>query len=227
QGCALLRERLEEDLVSYLKYFYDTSETFDDSTNVVNAPREPFVVKQDHGVKSSQNPPPIDKCCCECGNALDGIFCQQCICKSCGKGAMLKMVTIVHLNLNLIIQSRVTVKTLISRRIFTIFNNSISVVISVGARTKLFNVNSLEAAEIVISEVEEIEDDNLREKLSNVYLLIANIEALKDNPTQSSELLTKHQIYPRSLRWIDFKHSKGNHIPMSHDIEFSGLRYGV
>nr|GEY56893.1 hypothetical protein [Tanacetum cinerariifolium] len=42
---------------------------------------------EDHGVKSSPNPPPIDKCCCECGNALDGIFCQQCICKSCGKGA--------------------------------------------------------------------------------------------------------------------------------------------
>nr|GEY64593.1 hypothetical protein [Tanacetum cinerariifolium] len=41
----------------------------------------------DHGVKSSQNPPPIDECCCDCGNALDGIFCQQCICKSCGKGA--------------------------------------------------------------------------------------------------------------------------------------------
>nr|GFC15689.1 hypothetical protein [Tanacetum cinerariifolium] len=33
--------------------------------------------------------------------------------------------------------------------------------------------------------------DKLREKLSNVYLLIANIEALKDNPTQSSEFLTK------------------------------------
>nr|GEV12377.1 hypothetical protein [Tanacetum cinerariifolium] len=64
-----------------------TSESSDDSTNVVNAPREPFVVKQDNGVKSSQNPPPIDKCRCECGNALDGIFCRQCICKSCGKGA--------------------------------------------------------------------------------------------------------------------------------------------
>nr|GFB73433.1 hypothetical protein [Tanacetum cinerariifolium] len=50
---------------------------------------------------------------------------------------------------------------------------------------------SLEAAEIVIPEVKEIEDDNLREKLLNVHLLIANIEALKDNPTQSSELLTK------------------------------------
>nr|GFB88355.1 hypothetical protein [Tanacetum cinerariifolium] len=50
---------------------------------------------------------------------------------------------------------------------------------------------SLEAAKIVISEVKEIEDDNLREKLLNVHLLIANIEALKDNPTQSSEFLTK------------------------------------
>nr|GFB47306.1 hypothetical protein [Tanacetum cinerariifolium] len=73
QGCVLLREKLEEDLVSYLKYFHYASESSDDSTNVVNAPREPFVVKQVHGVKSSQNPPPIDKCCCECGDALDGI----------------------------------------------------------------------------------------------------------------------------------------------------------
>nr|GFB46971.1 hypothetical protein [Tanacetum cinerariifolium] len=50
---------------------------------------------------------------------------------------------------------------------------------------------SLEAAEIVIPKVEEIEDDNLREKLLNVHLLIANIEALKYNPTLSPELLTK------------------------------------
>nr|GFD37769.1 hypothetical protein [Tanacetum cinerariifolium] len=50
---------------------------------------------------------------------------------------------------------------------------------------------SLESAKIVISEVEEIEDDNLREKLLNVHLLIANIEALKDNHTPSSEPLTK------------------------------------
>nr|GEY27020.1 hypothetical protein [Tanacetum cinerariifolium] len=50
---------------------------------------------------------------------------------------------------------------------------------------------SLEAAEIVIPEVEEIEDDHLREKLLNVHLLIANIEALKDNPASSSEFLAK------------------------------------
>nr|GFD49267.1 hypothetical protein [Tanacetum cinerariifolium] len=50
---------------------------------------------------------------------------------------------------------------------------------------------SLVVVEIVILEVEEIEEDNLRENLLNVHLLIANIEALKDNPTQSFEFLTK------------------------------------
>nr|GFB67454.1 hypothetical protein [Tanacetum cinerariifolium] len=43
----------------------------------------------------------------------------------------------------------------------------------------------------LLSRAEEIEDDNLREKLLNVHLLIANIEALKDNPTPSFEPLTK------------------------------------
>nr|GFC28252.1 hypothetical protein [Tanacetum cinerariifolium] len=81
QGCTLLREKLEEDLVTYFQNFQNTSELSDGSTNVVNAPREPYVVKQDHDV----NPPHIDECCCECGEALDGIFCQQCTCKSCGK----------------------------------------------------------------------------------------------------------------------------------------------
>nr|GEZ88509.1 hypothetical protein [Tanacetum cinerariifolium] len=54
-----------------------------------------------------------------------------------------------------------------------------------------YELVSLEAVEIVIREVEAIEDDNLRETLLNVHLLIANIETLKDNLTQSSELLTK------------------------------------
>nr|GFA71690.1 hypothetical protein [Tanacetum cinerariifolium] len=213
QGSSLLRKKLEEDLVTYFQDFQNTFESSDDSTNVVNAPREPIVVKQDHGVNS----PHIDECCCECGDALDGIFCQQCTCNSCGKGAhigyncppkvliisnpepcnqtmnnelpqtlpsfdptcysdkkimylafqnltllmnlqtflthlhnllyplvnfagaMLNMVTTVHLKFRLSIPSWVTVKTLISRKIFMIFNNSISVVISVGAHTRLFN----------------------------------------------------------------------------------------
>nr|GEU39697.1 hypothetical protein [Tanacetum cinerariifolium] len=163
QGCTLLREKLEEDLVTYFQNFQNASESSDGSTNVVNAPRNPFVVKQDHGsfvdkiicnlnkapdsphlhtfspnqfhcfhckdvlgdgeacqrctckrcgsglskglcyicgnnqnslndspsisANSSHNPPQVDERCCECGNALDGIFCQQCTCKTCGKGA--------------------------------------------------------------------------------------------------------------------------------------------
>nr|GFC46316.1 hypothetical protein [Tanacetum cinerariifolium] len=54
-----------------------------------------------------------------------------------------------------------------------------------------YELVSLETAEFVIPKVEEIEDDNLREKLLNVHLLIANIEALKDNPTQSFNCKTK------------------------------------
>nr|GFA06528.1 hypothetical protein [Tanacetum cinerariifolium] len=50
---------------------------------------------------------------------------------------------------------------------------------------------SLEVEKIVISKDEEIEDDNLRENLLKVNLLIAEIKALKDNPTPSSEFLTK------------------------------------
>nr|GEZ46003.1 hypothetical protein [Tanacetum cinerariifolium] len=53
QGCALLREKLEEDLVSYFQNFQNISESSDDSTNFVNAPREPVVVKQDHGTTES------------------------------------------------------------------------------------------------------------------------------------------------------------------------------
>ncbi|GKE77041.1 hypothetical protein Tco_1543161, partial [Tanacetum coccineum] len=93
QGCALLRKEFMEGLLTncveneFFKDFQDTSESSDDNTNVVNAPREPIVVNQDPGEKSSPSPLHIDHCCHECGNSLDGIFCRQCTCKSCGKGA--------------------------------------------------------------------------------------------------------------------------------------------
>nr|GFA39567.1 hypothetical protein [Tanacetum cinerariifolium]GFA40994.1 hypothetical protein [Tanacetum cinerariifolium] len=58
---------------------------------------------------------------------------------------------------------------------------------------------SLEVMEIVIPEVGGIDDDILltikddilREKLLNINLLIANIEALNDNPTPSSDFMNK------------------------------------
>nr|GEY47607.1 hypothetical protein [Tanacetum cinerariifolium] len=50
---------------------------------------------------------------------------------------------------------------------------------------------SLEVEKIVIPKDKAIEDDNLYEKLLSVDLLISEIEAFKDNPTPSSEFLTK------------------------------------
>ncbi|GJW65719.1 hypothetical protein Tco_0117603 [Tanacetum coccineum] len=94
QGCTLWRKKLKEVwfTICHENGIYqdllNTYEPSDDDTNVVNAPREPFVVKRDPGENSSQSPLQINhNCCYECGDSLDGIFCQQCICKSCGKGA--------------------------------------------------------------------------------------------------------------------------------------------
>ncbi|GJR18953.1 hypothetical protein Tco_0967480 [Tanacetum coccineum] len=66
----------------------NTSKSSKNNTNVVSAPQEPFVFNQDPGVNSSQSPLQINhNCCYKCGDLLDGIFCQQCTCKSCGNGA--------------------------------------------------------------------------------------------------------------------------------------------
>nr|GEY90168.1 hypothetical protein [Tanacetum cinerariifolium] len=67
QGCALLRKKLEEDLGTHFLDFQNTFESSDDSTNVVNAPREPFVVKQDHGSF-------IDKIICDLNKAPDSPY---------------------------------------------------------------------------------------------------------------------------------------------------------
>ncbi|GKC40267.1 hypothetical protein Tco_1052651, partial [Tanacetum coccineum] len=67
---------------------------------------------------------------------------------------------------------------------------------------------SLEVVEIVIPKVGGIDDDILltikddflREKLLNIKLLIANIEALKDNPVPYSDFVTKHPFtFPNSF----------------------------
>nr|GEV03691.1 hypothetical protein [Tanacetum cinerariifolium] len=68
--------------------FQDSSEPSNDNTNVVNAPREPFVVNQDPSKNSSQSPPQINHhYCYGCGDPLEGIFCHKCTCKLCGNGA--------------------------------------------------------------------------------------------------------------------------------------------
>nr|GEX09236.1 hypothetical protein [Tanacetum cinerariifolium] len=49
---------------------------------------EPFVVKQNPDENSLQSPPQINHhCCYRCGDSLEDIFCHQCTCELCGKGA--------------------------------------------------------------------------------------------------------------------------------------------
>ncbi|GJW99383.1 hypothetical protein Tco_0183297 [Tanacetum coccineum] len=88
--CAFVRKCLNEGwyTIHDKNEILNTSESSNDNTNIVSAPNEPFVFNQDPGQNSSRSPPQINhNCCYECGDSLDGIFCQQCTCKSCGKGA--------------------------------------------------------------------------------------------------------------------------------------------
>ncbi|GJR52525.1 hypothetical protein Tco_1403046, partial [Tanacetum coccineum] len=58
---------------------------------------------------------------------------------------------------------------------------------------------SLEEVKDFHTEDGEIEDDILCEKLSKINLLIAKIEELKDNPTPSSDFVTKSSFISLNL----------------------------
>ncbi|GJY82485.1 hypothetical protein Tco_0495861 [Tanacetum coccineum] len=90
RSCAFVRKCLNEGwyTIHDENKILNTYESSNHNTNIVSAPREPFVGNQDPGENSSQNPLQINNnCCYECGDSLDDIFCQRCTCKSCGKGA--------------------------------------------------------------------------------------------------------------------------------------------
>nr|GEW22588.1 reverse transcriptase domain-containing protein [Tanacetum cinerariifolium] len=85
-------KKFKEDLFTYCienGILQDSSEPSNDNTNVVNALQEPFVIKQDPDENSSQIPPPQinHHCCYGCGDSLEYIFCHQCTCELCGRGA--------------------------------------------------------------------------------------------------------------------------------------------
>nr|GEW15300.1 hypothetical protein [Tanacetum cinerariifolium] len=158
---------------------------------------------------SSQNPPQIDEHCYECGDALDVIFCQQCTSDEVIKSSVEDLIPIlsesegipdnmcdVHLvnnptpleakdHFNIVINSNDDYS---SSDDDSLYYENIEYVEASPYDSELV---SLEVEKNVIPEDEEIEDDNLREKLLKVNLLIAKIEALKDNPTSSFEFLTK------------------------------------
>ncbi|GJU75351.1 hypothetical protein Tco_1272421 [Tanacetum coccineum] len=86
---------------------------------------------------------------------------------------------------------------------------------------------SLEVVEIVIPEVGGIDDDilltikddTLREKLLNVNLLIANIEALKDNPAPSFDVMTKSPSTSLNL-FLEETNTFDNYSPESETFCF-------
>ncbi|GJS92985.1 hypothetical protein Tco_0799953 [Tanacetum coccineum] len=87
---------------------------------------------------------------------------------------------------------------------------------------------SLEVVEIVDPEVERIDDDILltikddilREKLLNVNLLIAKIDALRDNPTPSSEVVIKSTSTFPNL-FLEETNTFDNSIPESETFCFN------
>ncbi|GKC99441.1 hypothetical protein Tco_1169716 [Tanacetum coccineum] len=87
---------------------------------------------------------------------------------------------------------------------------------------------SSEAVEIVIPKVARIDDDILltikdeilHEKLLNVNLLIANIEALKDNPAPSSDVMTKSSSISLNL-FLEETNTFDNSIPESETFCFN------
>nr|GEX23921.1 hypothetical protein [Tanacetum cinerariifolium] len=95
QGCALLRQEFEEILVTHSLDFHNTSKPSNASTSVVNAPREPYVVKQDNGsfvdeiIFDLNRAPdsPNQFLCFHCKDVLrDGEACKRCTCVKCGSG---------------------------------------------------------------------------------------------------------------------------------------------
>nr|GEX61946.1 hypothetical protein [Tanacetum cinerariifolium] len=162
QGCALLQEKLKEDLVTYFQNFQNTSESSDDSTNVVNAPREPFIVKKDHGV----NPPHIDEYCCECDEVLKSSVEDLVPIPSEFEGIPDTMCDVHLVNNPTLLEAKDHFEIVInsnddisSSDDDSLYNENIEYVEASSYDSELI---SLEAAKIVIPEVEEIEDDNLQ-----------------------------------------------------------------
>nr|GEU46455.1 transposase, MuDR, MULE transposase domain protein [Tanacetum cinerariifolium] len=95
QGCALLRQELEENLDTHFPDFQYTSEPSNASTNVANAPREPNVVKQDNEsfvneINFDFNRAPDSPNQFYCFHLKDVLrdeeACKRCTCAKCGSG---------------------------------------------------------------------------------------------------------------------------------------------
>nr|GFB34541.1 hypothetical protein [Tanacetum cinerariifolium] len=118
QGCTLLRQELEENLVIHSPNFQNSSEPSNASTNVVNAPREPYVVKQDNGSSVDKIIFDLNRApdspnqfhCFHCKDVLrDGEACKRLFLKPLRK--VLRISTIVAMSVDGIFCKRCTCKS--------------------------------------------------------------------------------------------------------------------
>nr|GEX81321.1 putative reverse transcriptase domain-containing protein [Tanacetum cinerariifolium] len=188
QRCALLRQNLEENLVTYSPDFQNTSEPSNASTNVVNAPREPNVVKQDNGsfvdkiIFRALDSPDLFHCF-HCKYVLRaGETCKRCTCAKCGNVTPNEPVDSLimgdeHLNTILATKSDEFIKSGVENLI-PIPSESEGIPKHVCDVPSIDNSPPLDASppdsELVSSEVMEI-----------VIQKVGGIKALNDNPIPS------------------------------------------
>ncbi|GJU98844.1 hypothetical protein Tco_1328115 [Tanacetum coccineum] len=179
--CALIRKTLEE----VFQDFQDTSKSSNDDTNFVN--QEPFIVKQGPGAIQKKEE---EKRIAE-EQAAEDRYWKIPICYDDDDDYTIAITPILPTKEPTIIDS--------NDDSTSSNDNSYENIDYIDASPPDDEIVSLEVVEIVIPEVGgintdvllTIKDDILREKLLNVNLLIANIEALKDNPAPSSDIVTK------------------------------------
>ncbi|GJT22951.1 reverse transcriptase domain-containing protein [Tanacetum coccineum] len=243
QGCALWRKKLKEVwfTICHENGIYqdllNTYESSDDDTNVVNDPREPFVVKQDPDENYSQNQAAKDR------------YWKIPICYDDDEDYTIAITPVLsteepidsliiedeHLDAIPAMESDKVIKFSVKNLVpipsesegipdsvcdVPLYNNSTpleafkehsEIVVNfnddstssdddspygedidyVNASPPDSELVSLKVVENVTPEDGEIEDGVLCEKLSKINLLIAKIEALKDNPLLSSGFVTK------------------------------------
>ncbi|GKC80978.1 hypothetical protein Tco_1136695 [Tanacetum coccineum] len=182
-------------------YLLNPFESSNDKTNVINVPQEPFVFNQDPGEDSSQSPPLIDHhCCYGCSDSLD--------------------VSTDEDNIYLIEQ--------LLYDDTSSDDDSYEDIDYVNASPPDSELVSLEVVENVAPKDGEIDtdilltikDDILREKLLNVNLLIAKIEALKDNQTLSSDFITKSSSTSLNF-FLEETNTFDNYLPESKTFCFN------
>ncbi|GKB12316.1 hypothetical protein Tco_0846239, partial [Tanacetum coccineum] len=221
--CALIRKTLEE----VFQDFQDTFESLDDDTNFVNENQEPFVVNQDPEQASKDRYWKIPICYDDDEDytlAITLVSSTEEPVNSLSMGDE-HLDTIPTTESDEVIKSSVEdlVPILSESEVIPdsvcdmpLCNNPTPLEAFKEHSETIIDFNDDPDAEIVSSEVVEIvipevggidddilltiKDDILREKLLNVNLLIANIEALKDNPVPSSDFVIKSpSTFPNSF----------------------------